>query len=74
MDCSLPGSFIQGIFQARKLEWVAISFSRRSSQPRDWTWVSHIVADALLSEPPGKSGGLKQLVINNLYNISELKL
>ena len=29
--------------QARILEWVAISFSRRSSQPRDWTWVSHIV-------------------------------
>ena len=43
MDCSLPGSSIHGIFQARILEWVAISFSRRSSQPRDWTQVSHIV-------------------------------
>ena len=32
MDCSLPGSSIHGIFQARVLEWVAISFSRRSSQ------------------------------------------
>ena len=31
-----------GFFQARVLEWVAISFSRRSSQPRDRTWVSHI--------------------------------
>ena len=31
-----------GIFQARILEWVAISFSRRSSQPMDWTRVSHI--------------------------------
>ena len=31
MDCSLPGSTICGIFQARILEWVAISFSRRSS-------------------------------------------
>ena len=41
MDCSLPGSPVQGIFQARTLEWVAISFSRGSSQPRDWTWVSH---------------------------------
>ena len=40
MDCSLPGSSILGIFQARILEWVAISFSRRSSQPRDWTQVS----------------------------------
>ena len=43
MDCSLPGSSVHGIFQARILEWVAISFSRRSSQPRDWTRVSHIV-------------------------------
>ena len=35
MDCSLPGSTVRGIFQARILEWVAIPFSRRSSQPRD---------------------------------------
>ena len=42
MDCSLPGSSIRGILQARVLEWVAISFSRRSSQPRDRTRVSHI--------------------------------
>ena len=40
MDCSLPGSLVHGIFQARVLEWVAISFSSGSSQPRDWTWVS----------------------------------
>ena len=43
VDCSLPGSSIHGIFQARVLEWVAISFSRGSSPPRDWTWVSYIV-------------------------------
>ena len=43
MDCSLPGSSVHEIFQARVLEWVAISFSRGSSRPRDWTWVSHIV-------------------------------
>ena len=43
MDCSLPGSFIHGIFQARELEWVAISFSRGSSWPRDRTRVSGIV-------------------------------
>ena len=43
MDCSLPGSSVYGIFQARILEWVAISFYRRSSWPRDWTWISHIV-------------------------------
>ena len=43
MDCSLSHSSIHGIFQARVLEWVAISFSRGSSQPRDWTWDSRIV-------------------------------
>ena len=43
MDCSLPGSFVNGIFQARVPEWVAISFSRGSSRPRNWTWVSRIV-------------------------------
>ena len=40
MDCSLPGSSVHGIFQARVLEWVAIAFCRGSSQPRDRTWVS----------------------------------
>ena len=43
MDYSLPGSSIHWIFQARILEWVIISSSRRSSQPRDWTQVSCIV-------------------------------
>ena len=42
IDCSLPGSSVHEIFQARVLEWAAISFSRGSSQPRDGTWVSHI--------------------------------
>ena len=42
MDCSLPGSSVHGIFQARVLEWVAISFSRGSSWPGNWTQVSHI--------------------------------
>ena len=42
MDCSLPVSSIHGIFQAWVLEWVAISFSRGSSWPRDWTSVSCI--------------------------------
>ena len=42
VDCSLPGSSVHGILQARILEWVAISFSRESSRPRDRTRVSHI--------------------------------
>ena len=41
MDCSLPGSSVHGILQARILEWVAISFSRQSSRLRDQTRVSY---------------------------------
>ena len=43
VNCSLPGFSIHGIFQAKVLKWVAISFSSGSSQPRDRTQVSHIV-------------------------------
>ena len=42
MVCILTGSSVHGILQARILEWVAIPFSRGSSQPRDWTQVSCI--------------------------------
>ena len=42
VDCSLPGSSVHGILPARILEWVAISYSKGSSQPTDWTWVSCI--------------------------------
>ena len=48
MDCSPPGSFVPGFLQARILEWVAISFSRGSSQPGS----PALQADSLLSEPP----------------------
>ena len=49
MDCSPPGSSVHGILQARILEWVAISFSRGSSQPRP----PALQADSLPFEPPG---------------------
>ena len=42
MDCTLPGFFVHGILQARILEWVAIPFSRGSSQPKDQTQISCI--------------------------------
>ena len=42
MGCSLPGSLVHEISQARILEWVATSLSRRSSRPRDQTGVSCI--------------------------------
>ena len=54
-DCSPPGSSIHGILQARILEWVAITFSRGFSWPRDQTHMSCISRQILLlSEPPGK--------------------
>ena len=43
MGCSPPGSSVHGILPARILEWVAVSFSRGSSRPRDRTQVSRIV-------------------------------
>ena len=42
MDCSPPGSSVYGILQTRILEWVAIPFSRGSSQPRDHASISSI--------------------------------
>ena len=42
VDCGPPGSSVHGISQARILEWVAISYSRGSSQPRDGTHISCI--------------------------------
>ena len=42
MDCSLPGSSVHEILQARILEWVAVSFSRGSSPPRDGTCISYV--------------------------------
>ena len=59
IDCSLPGSPVYGILQARILEWVASLFYRGSSQPRDRTPVSYISclywqAGSLPLVPPGR--------------------
>ena len=59
MDSSPSSSSVQGISQGRILEWVAISFSRGSSQPRDQTRVSYIGRQIFFFffftiEPPGK--------------------
>ena len=59
MDCSPPGSSVLGILQARILEWVAIPFSRKSSQPRDRTWVS-------------MAGGFFTVWVNVAYNMITL--
>ena len=57
MDCSPPVSFVHGSLQARIPEWVAMSSSRGSSRPRDWTRTSHfscIAGRFVTTEPPGK--------------------
>ena len=55
MDCSLSGSSVHGILLARILEWVAICFSRGSSQATSPT----LQVDSLLSEPPGKTSSVQ---------------
>ena len=53
MDCSPPGSSVDGISQARIQEWVAISFSRGLSWPRDWTHNSCMAGGFFTTEPHG---------------------
>ena len=56
MDCSLPGSSVHGISLARIPDWVAISFSRGTSRPRDWTQVSckWIASGFFTTDLPGR--------------------
>ena len=55
MDSSPPGSSVHGISQPRILEWIAISFSGGSFQPRDQTQVSCLAGRFFTTGPPGKS-------------------
>ena len=52
--CDSMNYTVHGILQARILEWVAFPFSMGSSQPRDWTQISHIAENSLPAEPQGK--------------------
>ena len=68
MDRSIPGSSIHGIFQARVLEWVAVSFSRGYSRPRNRMQVSCIVGRCFTvwaTREVMKMNGIK----NQLYNV-----
>ena len=62
-DCSLLGSSVHGILQARILEWVAFPFSRGSSQPRDRTWVPCIAGRFFTVWPTGKSLYFRQIIV-----------
>ena len=77
VDYGLPGSSVHGIFQARILEWVAISFSRRSSWPRNWTRVSHIVGRCFTIWATGKpkNSGVGSLsLLQQIFPIQESNL
>ena len=70
MDCSLPGSPVHGILQARTLEWVAMVSSGASSQPRNRIHVSripHWQASSLPLVPPGKPHIRKVFKSKNRY-------
>ena len=69
MDCSPPGSSIHGIPQARIREWVAISFSGDLPEPGIKPGSPALQADALTSEPPGKS---RKVLPPNLHTHSLL--
>ena len=62
MDCSWPGSSVQGILQARRPEWVAMPSSRGSSWPRDPTCISCTAGGFSTTEPPGKLNILIRLI------------
>ena len=64
MDCTLPVSSVCGILQARILEWVAIPFSRGSSQPKDQSWVFRTAGRFFMSEPPKEPIALE--VVENI--------
>ena len=63
LHCSLPGSSIHEIFQVRILEWIAISFSSRSSRLRDWTQVSCIVGRRFTIWAISPEIGMKSMII-----------
>ena len=63
MDCSLPGSSVHEILQARVLEWVATPSSRGSSRPRDWASVSCIAGRFFTTELPGKPSSFSYMYV-----------
>ena len=70
MDYSPPGSSVHGISRVRILEWVAISFSRGSSQPRDQTHISCTGRQMYFTtEQPGKPNWLLGRLKNFFFNI-----
>ena len=78
VNCSPPGSSVHGILQTRRLEWVAISSSRGSSQPRDQTHVSPVSCIGrwvlYLLGPPGKPSSFSNSAPRMLSCFSHVRL
>ena len=72
MGHRLPGSSIHGSFQARVLEWVAISFSMGSSWPRDGTQVSRIVGRRFTVWATREVLGLEESLISSLVQVPQM--
>ena len=73
IDCRLPASSIHRIFQARILEWVAISFSRGSSRPRDHTGSSALQADFSAIWATRKSPLSKACALRTKWGVNTVK-
>ena len=74
MDCSLPGSSVHGILQARILEWVAISFSRDLPDPGIEPASPALAGGFFTTEPPGKSTVLYVQEMVNTEKVHRLHL
>ena len=72
VDWSPPGSSVYGTLQARILEWVAISFSRATFQPRDRTCVSCLAGGFFTIESPGKPRRVRHQGTNTFDATAEL--
>ena len=73
LGCNPPGSSVHGIFQARILEWAAISSSRGSSQPRDRTQVSYI-AGRFFYHLSHESSGFNKHQFSSVQSLSRVRL
>ena len=73
MDCSLPGSSVHGISQARILEWIAMLSFRGSSQPRDQTHVFYCLPHWQADSLPQRHLGSPNMAFKNYYKVTIIK-
>ena len=74
IDLNLPCSSVHGILQGRILEWVAISFSRGYSPPRNWSWVSCIIGRLFTNWGMREASRKLLVLINEISKIAGYKI